>query len=250
LIKSKKLKKFKKINHTFFNKNGGKSSGIYRSLNCGIGSLDNKKNVYKNLTIVSKKIGCSRDQIVLLNQLHSNKIYFIKKKIKKKLKGDAIITNQPNIALGILTADCAPILFYDPKINMIAAAHAGWRGAYKQITKKIIKFYIKKGSNINNLQVSIGPCIARNNYEVQSDFMKKFIKQNINNKVYFKLTNNKIFFSLRDYIKGQLIGLGVKNIEIIKIDTYNNKNNFFSSRRSLKNKNNDYGRNISIIMIK
>ena len=80
--------------------------------------------------------------------------------------------------------------------------------------------------------------------------MKKFIKQNINNKVYFKLTNNKIFFSLRDYIKGQLIGLGVKNIEIIKIDTYNNKNNFFSSRRSLKNKNNDYGRNISIIMIK
>ena len=80
------------------------------------------------------------------------------------MKGDAIITNQPNIALGILTADCAPILFYDPKINMIAAAHAGWRGAYKQITKKIIKFYIKKGSNINNLQVSIGPCIARNNY--------------------------------------------------------------------------------------
>ena len=161
-----------------------------------------------------------------------------------------MITNKKGIALGILTADCAPILFYDPKKNIIAAAHAGWRGAYKKIVIKIIKSFLKNGSFLKDLRAVIGPCIAQNNYEVKNDFKKKFIKQSRKNIVYFKFAKNKIFFSLRDYLKSQLINFGVKNIEIIKKDTYNKKNNFFSSRRSLNNKNNDYGRKISLIMIK
>ena len=160
------------------------------------------------------------------------------------------ITNKRGIALGILTADCAPLLFYDPKNNMIAAAHAGWKGAYKKISKKIIKNFISKGSSIQNINVVIGPCITQNNYEIKNDFKKKFIKQSQKNRIYFKSIKNKFFFSLQDYITDQLIGLGIKKLEIIKKDTYNLKNNFFSSRRSFKKKIYDYGRNISLIMIK
>ena len=152
--------------------------------------------------------------------------------------------------MGILTADCVPILFYDSKKKIIGAVHAGWKGAYKKITKKVIDFYLKRGSNLNDIYAVIGPCISQKNYEVKIDFKNRFIKQNSKNTKYFLSRSNKIFFSLRDYISGQLLKFGVKNIEIIKKDTFNVKNNFFSARRSLKNKNNDYGRNISIIMIK
>ena len=250
MIKSKILNQFKNIEHGFFDRKGGISRGIYKSLNCGPGSFDKKINIKKNLNIVLNKIKYKKKNLILLNQMHSNKFYYLKKNPKKRLKGDGILTNYRQIALGILTADCAPILFYDPKKKIIGAAHAGWRSAYKRITKKIINFYLKNGSNLKDIYIVIGPCISQKNYEVKNDFKKKFVKQNLNNKKYFKSKANKIFFSLKDYLAGQLKEFGIKNIEIIKKDTFNVKNNFFSARRSLKNKNNDYGRNISIIMIK
>ena len=250
MIKSKILNQFKNIEHGFFDRKGGISRGIYKSLNCGPGSFDKKINIKKNLNIVLNKIKYKKKNLILLNQMHSNKFYYLKKNPKKRLKGDGILTNYRQIALGILTADCAPILFYDPKKKIIGAAHAGWRGAYKRITKKIINFYLKNGSSLKDIYIVIGPCISQKNYEVKNDFKKKFVKQNLNNKKYFKSKANKIFFSLKDYLAGQLKEFGIKNIEIIKKDTFNVKNNFFSARRSLKNKNNDYGRNISIIMIK
>ena len=250
MIKSKILNQFKNIEHGFFDRKGGISRGIYKSLNCEPGSFDKKINIKKNLNIVLNKIKYKKKNLILLNQMHSNKFYYLKKNPKKRLKGDGILTNYRQIALGILTADCAPILFYDPKKKIIGAAHAGWRGAYKRITKKIINFYLKNGSSLKDIYIVIGPCISQRNYEVKNDFKKKFVKQNSKNKKYFKSKANKIFFSLKDYLAGQLKEFGIKNIEIIKKDTFNVKNNFFSARRSLKNKNNDYGRNISIIMIK
>jgi len=250
LIKSKILNQFKNIEHGFFNRKSEISRNIYKSLNCGPGSFDKKINIKKNLNIVLNKIKDKKKNLILLNQMHSNKFYYLKKNPKKRLKGDGILTNYRQLALGILTADCAPILFYDPKKKIIGAAHAGWRGAYKGITKKIINFYLKNGSSLKDIYIVIGPCISQSNYEVKNDFKKKFVKQNSNNKKYFKSKANKIFFSLKDYIVGQLTEFGIKNIEIIKKDTFNVKNNFFSARRSLKNKNDDYGRNISIIMIK
>ncbi len=249
MIKSKKLQKFISINHGFFNNLGGVSSGVYKSLNCGIGSYDNKKNVIKNLKIVSKKIGTKKN-IVLLNQLHSNKIYFINKLSKKKLLGDGLVTNAREVPIGILTADCVPILFFDRKKKIIGAAHSGWKGAYKKIGKKMIHFFKKKGSKLNDIFAVIGPCISQNNYEIKNDFKVKFLKQSKKNKKYFKVIKNKIYFDLRGYIFRQLKNEGINNIEIIKKDTFNPKNNFFSARRSLKKKINDYGRNISIIMIK
>ncbi len=249
MIKSKKIQKFKNIKHGFFNNIGGVSSGIYKSLNCGIGSHDNKKNVIKNLKIVSNKIG-SKKKIILLHQLHSNKIYFVNKIPKKKLFGDGLITNAARLTIGILTADCAPILFFEPKKNIIGAAHAGWRSAYKKIGKKMINYFKKRGSKLNDIFAVIGPCISQKNYEVKNDFRTKFLKENTKNRKHFKIIKNKIFFDLKGYIFRQLQDAGINNIEIIKKDTFNPKNNFFSARRSLKKKINDYGRNISIIMIK
>ena len=250
MIQSKLIKKYKNISHGFFNSKGGFSKGIYKSLNCGIGSKDKKKYIIANLKKVCKKNGCSINDLVLLNQIHSNKVYSINKIPKKKLLGDAVITKKKRIALGILTADCAPVFIYDTKNNIICAIHAGWKGAYKKIIKKTINNLLKQGSKVHNLIAVIGPCISKESYEVQIDFYVKFVNQKKSNKKFFFHKNKKIFFSLNEYIENHLRSRGIKKIEIIKKDTYLNKNNFFSSRRSSKNNFDDYGRNISIIMIK
>jgi YfiH family protein len=247
---SKKLIKFKNIRHGFFNREGGVSKGIYKGLNCGPGSKDKIKNIKKNIEKVCKKIGCNKKNLILLDQVHSNIVHNVNRVTKKKLKGDSLITGKKGIALGILTADCAPVFIYDPINNLISALHAGWKGAFKQIISKTIKKFKIKGSNLNDLIVVIGPCISKNNYEVKRDFLNKFIVKEKSNKNFFNYKNNKIFFSLNDFIKKSFLDLGIKNIEIIKKDTYLLSNNFFSARRSLKKKFNDYGRNISVIMIK
>jgi hypothetical protein len=252
LIKSKKLSKFQQINHGFFDKKGGKSTGIYKSLNCGIGSSDSKKNVLNNLKVVCKKINCSSKNLILLNQIHSNKFYFINKNYKfkkKKLNGDALITNVKKIALGVIVADCVPVFIYDKNLKIISAIHAGWKGVYKEIIKKVVKFLIKKGSNTKNLVAVIGPSISEKSYEVQKDFKGKFLKKDKQSKFFFKIRKNKTYFGLNKYVYYHLKKLGIKNLEIIKKNTFDPKNNFFSARRSIQNKENDYGRNISVIMI-
>ena len=251
MIKSKKLSKIKGLKHGFFNSVGGKSKDVYKSLNCGPGSKDNKLNIKKNLQIVRKNISKKAKNIFLPHQFHSNKFIYIDDKYnnKKKPKADAVITNQKHLPIAVLTADCAPILIYDSKIKIVAAIHAGWRGAYKDIVKKVVKFMIKKGCLQKNITAAIGPCIASNNYEVKKDFIKKFIKKDKKNILFFKKIKNKIYFSLNKYIYFQLKCLNIKKIDIIDKDTFNVKNNFFSARRSISKNENDYGRNISIIMI-
>ena len=252
MIKSKKLSKFQQINHGFFDKKGGKSTGIYKSLNCGIGSSDSKKNVLNNLKVVCKKINCSSKNLILLNQIHSNKFYFINKNYKfkkKKLNGDALITNVKKIALGVIVADCVPVLIYDKNLKIISAIHAGWKSVYKEIIKKVVKFLIKKGSNTKNLVAVIGPSISEKSYEVQKDFKDKFLKKDKQSKFFFKIRKNKTYFGLNKYVYYHLKKLGIKNLEIIKKNTFDPKNNFFSARKSIQNKENDYGRNISVIMI-
>ena len=142
MIISKKLKKFNTIKHGFFNRKGGVSSGIYKSLNCGIGSHDKKVNVLKNLKIVCKKIGCSKKKLILLNQTHSSKFHFINKNYKfnnKRIKADALITDVKNVAISILTADCAPIFIFDKKNEIICCLHSGWKGTLNNIVKNGIQ---------------------------------------------------------------------------------------------------------------
>lgn len=251
MIKSKKLLKIKSLKHGFFNSVGGKSKNIYKSLNCGPGSKDNSLIIKKNLEIVRKKISNKAKNILLLNQIHSNKFIFIGKKYNNnnKPKADAIITDQRNLPIAVLTADCAPILIYDDKIKMIAAIHAGWKGAFKGIVSKVIKFMIKKGCKLENITAAIGPSISQKNYEVKQDFKRKFIKKDKKNYIFFKNKKNKLYFNLSKYIYASLKSIKIKNIDILKIDTFDTTNKFFSARRALKLNHDDYGRNISIIML-
>ena len=251
MIKSKKLAQIKNLKHGFFNSLGGKSKSIYKSLNCGPGSKDLSSNVKKNLEIVKKKINKSTNDIFLLNQIHSNKFIYIddKYKAKAKPKVDAIITNQRNLPIAVLTADCVPILICDNEKKIIAAIHAGWRGAYKGILSRVIKFMINKGCKLKNITAAIGPSISVKNYEVKKDFKRKFIKKDQKNLKYFKIYNNKIYFDLIKYVHSLLLSTKIKNIDTLAIDTFDVKNKFFSARRALKLKHNDYGRNISIIML-
>ena len=252
MLNSKKLSKFSEISHGFFNKNGGVSKGIYKSLNCGVGSKDKKNNVKKNLKIVVKKICKKSKEIFLVKQTHSNKFLFLSKNTKIKnrsLAADAIITDKKDVPIAVLTADCVPILLFDKKRKMIAAIHAGWKGAFKGVINKVIKFMLKKGCSRKDITVAVGPSITQKNYNVKLNFKNKFIKKHKKNKIFFKNTNKLIYFDLPNYIKSQLKFNKISKIDMINIDTYDKKNNFFSARRSLKLKHDDYGRNISIIMI-
>jgi YfiH family protein len=253
LILSKKLFEQKKIRHRFFNRIGGKSTGIYKSLNCGKGSKDKKYKIKENLKIVKNRISKNSKNIFLLNQIHSNKFVFIDKKFQfntKKIKADAIITDQTQIPIAVLTADCVPILLYENKRNMIAAIHAGWKGALKGIINNVVNFMVKKGCKQKNIFAAVGPCIGKSNYNVRNDFKKKFIKKDKKNKIFFSNKKNIIFFDLPSYVKSQLKLNKIRKIDMINIDTFKKKNNFFSARRALKLRHDDYGRNISIIMIR
>ena len=249
MILSKLLKKTDIVNHGFFNKKNGFSKGIYKSLNCGKGSFDNKKNIKRNLNYVKKKINSKKNDIVLMYQIHSHKSFFIKKFPKKRIIGDGLITNVKNLPLGILTADCIPVLILDYRKKIIAAVHAGWKGAYKNIVIRILRKLITLGSDKNDIIAVIGPSIAQKNYEVGKEFKEKFVKKSKKNSIFFKLKQKKIYFNLSKFVNYQLISFGITKIDVIRKDTFDKKNNFFSARRSLKLNLNDYGRNISIIMI-
>ncbi len=249
---SKKLKKFKNIKHCFFSRKNGVSSGFYKSLNCGIGSGDKRDNVYKNLEIVSKNISCDKDSLITLNQKHSDKVIHFENKssIKDKLVGDAIVSEKKNIGIGILTADCVPILFYDPSKKIIGCAHAGWKGALKGIIKNTIKKFNQLNSNNSDLIAVVGPCINKKNYEVNEDFLEKFIKQDIKNEIFFeKKDNGKYIFDLRAFVNKEIFSLNVKNVENLEMDTFSEKEFFYSYRRSCLNKEQDYGRCISVILM-
>ncbi len=250
MIYSKLLHKTNIVNHGFFNKTNGFSKGIYKSLNCGSGSKDKKSFVKKNLNYVQSKICSKKNKIILLYQVHSAKFIHIKKIPQKKIIGDALITKNRNLPIGILTADCAPILLLDRNKKIIAAVHSGWKGAYKNIITKVLKKFIKLGSNKKDIIAAIGPAISQKSYEVGEEFKDKFISKSKKNRVFFKYKRKKIYFDLTNFIYNQLISFGISKIDVIRKDTFDKKNNFFSARRSIKKNEPDYGRNISVIMLR
>ncbi len=247
---SKRFKRFKDIKHCFFSRKGGVSKGIYKGLNCGKGSKDKKKNVYKNLSLVSNKMKISLNRLYLMHQTHSNKVVIINKRNKdlKKFNSDALITKLKGVALGVVTADCVPIILYDVKNQIIACIHAGWKGATSGIIENTFKKF-KKINSKNKIFASIGPCIGKKSYEVDIDFYKKFILKSKKNKKYFlKKNDNKKLFNLRKYVNDKLTKLNVK-VDHVNFDTFKQKSRFFSYRRSQKLQEKDYGRCISVISL-
>ena len=170
--------------------------------------------------------------------------------VKNKLTADAIVCEVKNIAISILTADCAPILFYDPKQKIIGCAHSGWKGALSGIIKNTVKKFNELNSNNEDLIVAVGPCIGKKNYEVKEDFFTKFIYQDSKNKIFFeKIDKEKFLFDLRGFVNSEISNLGIKSIENIEMDTFSQKEFFYSYRRSQLNKEKDYGRCISVILM-
>ena len=248
---SKKFETFDAINHCFFSKNGGVSQGIYSSLNCGLGSGDERENILKNLDIVSKKIRLSKKSLFTMNQTHSNKVVVINDSNKniQRVDSDALVTNKKNIAISVLTADCVPVLVYDEVNQIIGSIHAGWRGALNGIIENTLN-EITKISRNGKINVAIGPCISVNNYEVGKEFYFNFIKESKKNDFFFIPTkNNKFYFNLRKYINLKFEKLEVNHIENIDFDTFSENKNFFSFRRSQQMGEKDYGRCISVISL-
>ena len=246
---SNKLKKVKEIKHCFFSRKKGFSKGIYKGLNCGRGSRDNKNNINKNLNFVAKTMKVKRTGVILMYQTHSNKVVEIKKhNYKKKIIADAMITKMRGVAISVVTADCVPIFIYDIKNNIIGCIHAGWKGAFSNIIKNTIKKIKKLGSK-NKLYASVGPCIGKKNYEVDIKFYKKFVSKSRKNEIYFINKNKtKKFFNLRKFVTDKLLEFDIEGDQVDR-DTYADKSNFFSYRRSSKLKQKDYGRCISAIRL-
>ena len=155
-----------------------------------------------------------------------------------------------NVGISTLTADCASIFFYDPKNKIIGCSHAGWKGALNGIIKNTVKKFNELNSNNNDLISVVGPCINKKNYKVKMDLFKKFIDQDKKNEIFFeKISNKNYVFDLRGYINKEILNLNIKNIENIEKDTFSEKDFFYSYRRSCLNKEQDYGRCISVILM-
>ena len=188
---SKKLNKFKNIKHCFFSKKNGFSKGIYKGLNCGKGSKDNKKAVSKNLNYVSQKLSVKKNNLILMNQTHGNRVIEIKKNnYKKRINADAMITKVKGLGLGVLTADCVPIIVYDFKNEIIGCIHAGWKGAISGIIKNTVN-KIKKLNSNSKIYASIGPCIGKDSYEIDVTFYNKFLSISKKNAKYFSNKKKK-----------------------------------------------------------
>ena len=246
---SKEFKKFKDIKHCFFSRKNGFSKGLYRSLNCGKGSKDNKINILKNLKFVAKNLKLNKKNLILMNQTHGNKIIVVnnKNKKKKKFNSDALITKLKGLGLCVLTADCVPIILYDKNNKTIACIHAGWKGAFSGIIEKTIN-KLKKMNKQNNIYACVGPCIGKRSYEVDNDLFQLFINKKKNNSLFFtKKKNRKFFFNIRGYVNKKLKDCGTIKIQNLNIDTFADSSNFFSYRRSVKIGEKDYGRCISVI---
>ncbi len=246
---SKKFKKLNQIKHCFFSRKNGFSKGIYKSLNCGKGSKDNKTNISKNLNFVAEKMAVKKTKLILMHQTHSNKVIEIKRgNYKKKIIADAMITKMTDVAIGVLTADCVPIIIYDAKNKIIGCIHAGWKGAFSGIIENTINMLKKLNSN-NKFYASVGPCIGKKSYEVDILFYEKFVSKSRKYKIYFtNKSKTKKFFNLRKFVTEKLLKFNVK-VDHVDKDTFAEKSNFFSYRRSQKLKQKDYGRCISAVKL-
>lgn len=247
-----------KINHAFFGRNGGVSDGIYASLNCGLGSNDAPDKVMQNRLIVADYFGQDLKNLSGVNQIHSPDCLILKDCMlegEERPKADAIVTDTPGLILGVLTADCGPVLFYGRTrtgVPVIGAAHAGWRGAIGGVLEGTLRRMVECGAELSGIQAAIGPCIGPKSYEVNEEFIEPFMAQDDANEHFFKdaQKDGHLMFDLPGYIASRLAIAGVKDITITGHDTFADEDNFFSYRRKTHRNEPDYGRQISAIMIR
>lgn len=241
----------KGVAHGFLGRAGGVSSGIFESLNVGRGSDDIKSDVDTNRRRAVEAV--AKDAaLVTVHQVHSADAIRVTHAFpdNDRPHADAMVTDRPGLALGILTADCAPILLADKAAGIIAAAHAGWKGAMTGIAKSVVEVMEELGAERSRIAAAIGPCIGRGSYEVDSDFRKRFEAIEPENGQYFRDgAPGHHYFDLEAYIAAWLAFAGVGTVETLSIDTYTNEDRFFSYRRAAHRGEPDYGRQLSVISL-
>lgn len=238
------------ISHGFFGRRGGISTGVYRSLNCGQGSGDDPQLVSKNRIRVAKTIKIEPQFLLSLYQKHSNQVVVVDTAWTEEERppADGMITSRPGIGLGILTADCAPVLFHDAHIGMIGAAHAGWRGAVTGVLEQTVQTMLNHGADLARIQAAIGPSISQANYEVGDDFYSAVMRIHADGDPFFTPADQdaKRQFDLLAFIQHRLALMNLDAVHSTNICTYDS-HSYFSYRRSQFEREPDYGRNISVI---
>lgn len=245
-----------RVTHGFFTRQGGVSDGIFNSLNCGPGSGDDIRLVTENRGMVAQEMGVPEANLLSLYQVHGNTCLFIEEPFsgQNRPRADAFVTDRSDIALGILTADCGPVLLYGEKADgapIIGAVHAGWGGALKGVCEATVQMMVEKGARLETLRASVGPCIGPASYEVSEDFADAFLEQAEANEHYFKSASREghLMFDLPGYIASRLAAAGVRHVSLIGLDTYSDALRFFSYRRTTHRNETEYGRQISCISI-
>jgi YfiH family protein len=244
------------IQHAFFTRCGGVSEGVYESCNFGYGSQDSAQSVDENRRRAMQKwCGQTKESLVTLSQTHSAEVVHVDERFighQSDVQADAMVTRTPGIALGILTADCTPVLFADHENKVIGAAHAGWGGAIKGICVNVIKEMLALGACESNICVAIGPTIMQPSYEVGAEFLERFTAQSQQNSQYFSdsAKAGHYLFDLPAYVINHIKEhTKVTQISNCNLDTYANEDLFFSYRRTCHKGESDYGRNVSAVMV-
>ncbi len=252
------------ISHGFFTRQGGVSDGLYRSLNCGYGSGDDMQAVAANRRRVTETLGVGK--LVTCHQIHSADAVVVGGADAVVVGGadgrtpwqpsdapraDALATKMSGVALGVLAADCAPVVFVEPKARVIAAAHAGWRGALTGITDAAIEAMIRLGADRGAIFASVGPCIAQDSYEVGPEFPTPFLEENNEAASFFEAGSRDGHwqFDLPAYVVGRLLARGLAGVAGPDHDTYADEETFFSYRRSCHRDEPSYGRCISAVAL-
>ena len=253
VIRSETLTMFTGIEHGFFTRKGGVSNGVYASLNCGYGSNDKIENIKENRRRVCESMGVEMTHLVSVDQVHGNNVELVNKPWEKSLNptADGMATNKKGIALSVLTADCAPVLFGDVKRGVIGACHAGWRGALGGIIESTILRMESLGSLRSDIIAAIGPCIGQKSYQVGIDLKDRFLNADPGYSVFFIKDDEKHFlFSLSDFVKFMTERSKIADCEIVQCDSYEETETFFSYRYSKIKNNDDFGRCISAIALR
>jgi polyphenol oxidase len=241
------------VAHGFFGRQGGISKGLYASLNCGPGSNDVRASVIENRARATAALAPDA-KLVTLHQIHSAQAVTVSTpwEIAANPKADAFATDKSGIVLGILTADCAPILLADKEAHVIGAAHAGWGGAFAGVAESVVTAMERLGAKRERIAAAIGPCISQRSYEVGPEFKPRFLAADSANEKFFEPSRRTGHwqFDLPAYAAHRLRQSGIETVETIPLCTYLHEPEFFSYRRATHRKEPDYGRQLSAIMLK
>jgi YfiH family protein len=241
------------IRHGFFTRQGGISSGLYKTLNCGAGSKDDPVAVIENRSRVAQHLGGFSDDVQTIYQIHSATAHVVDQLVPRDSlpKADALVTRTRGLVIGILTADCAPVLFADEEAKVVGAAHAGWRGALGGVLEATVTAMEGLGAQRSRIFAALGPTIGPNSYEVGPEFVADFQAADAENARFFTIPRGKKtpHFDLPSFVLDRLGRLGLRHIERQSPCTYENESMFFSFRRATHRKEPDYGRQISAIVV-